>query len=285
MISLQKRFPLGLASVAMDVDKFENLQFYEKNAIGLLEVTPLVMDNSAWLVGDEESTRLLLALCKNHQVLTDSVHGFYLSEYGHDLADLDEAVRKKALESNIVLLKAAAAIGARYMVIHLFNERFELPEDETMSIARNVVEELLPVAEQTGVSLAIENLDEKWSVRQINTLLDEFDHPLLGICFDTGHSVLYNRLEEELELCGNRLLGLHVHDNFGQKDDHLAPFRGTIDWDAFASALVKIDYHGPLLFESFNRMENESVEQFIADCRKAYVRLLDLFSKVLTTRK
>ena len=32
--------------------------------------------------------------------------------------------------------------------------------------------------------------------------------------------------------------GVHVHDNHGEKDEHLAPYAGTIDWTA-AIALLK----------------------------------------------
>ena len=38
----------------------------------------------------------------------------------------------------------------------------------------------------------------------------------------------------------DRVVTTHIHDNHGDKDEHLLPFEGTIDWDAafaaFASA-------------------------------------------------
>ena len=30
----------------------------------------------------------------------------------------------------------------------------------------------------------------------------------------------------------DRVVTTHIHDNHGEKDEHLLPFEGTIDWDA-----------------------------------------------------
>jgi sugar phosphate isomerase/epimerase len=41
----------------------------------------------------------------------------------------------------------------------------------------------------------------------------------------------------------------HVHDNGGKRDDHLLPYRGTIDWDAAMMETQKVGYEGRLMFE------------------------------------
>ena len=48
---------------------------------------------------------------------------------------------------------------------------------------------------------------------------------------------------------GSLLKILHIHDNFGTEDYHLAPGIGTIDWKAFAGALRKIGYEGVFSLE------------------------------------
>lgn len=37
--------------------------------------------------------------------------------------------------------------------------------------------------------------------------------------------------------------------NFGKKDDHALPGKGTIDWQGVHSTLVKINFEGPFVFE------------------------------------
>ena len=35
-----------------------------------------------------------------------------------------------------------------------------------------------------------------------------------------------------------RIVTTHVHDNHGEKDEHLLPFEGSIDWDATLKILA-----------------------------------------------
>ncbi len=269
---------MGLATTAMDLDDFEHLCQYEKNRIEFLEAVPIVTDNKSWKVGDEESTSEFISLCRKHGVKAHSVHSFYLTEIGHDMADANPEIRKKAIMLNLGVFDAAVKIGARYVVVHLYNENIKRTEGEALFYAREALKQLIPKAEKTGVLIAIENQFPDWTITQINQLLDEMDHPLLGICLDTGHAALYSTAHEELARCGNRLLGFHIHDNWLKEDDHLAPFRGKIDWQAFGAALLKNGYEGPLMYESFNRKENESVDQFIDACHDSYLKLLEILS-------
>ena len=55
------------------------------------------------------------------------------------------------------------------------------------------------------------------------------------------------------------LAALHVHDNFGIKDEHNIPGNGIIDWDGFVKALVDIGYDGVFSLETaiWDRLEPE----------------------------
>ncbi len=283
-MAIQDVFPMGLTSLAIKYDDFTDLRIFAKHNINLLEVLLLVPSNKAWSVGDADSTQHFLSLCKRHKIQPFSVHGYFVPELGHDVVDTDPDIRRKAIDLNRTLFQGAKDIGAEYVIIHLYGK--DVPgrsEQETMSLAREAILALLPEAERTGVKIAIENLCEKWSVRQINTLMDDINHPLLGILFDTGHSALYWQIEQELESCGNRLIGLHVQDNHLKNDEHIIPFRGEIDWKIFSTVLVRVGYRGPLIFESFTRKQGESLDDFIMECHAAYVNLLKYISGALET--
>jgi len=270
-------YPMGLTSVAMPHDDFSILPLFNKHHINLMEVTPLVPDNKEWTAGDSDSTKQFLALCSTNNITPASVHCFFLESLGHDVAAKDPSVRKSAIEFNKVLFQGAKDIGAKYMVAHLYGWNVEgRSADETMSLAKDAIMEYLPEAERTGVKIAIENLFGSWSVKQINQLIDEIDHPLLGICFDTGHAAVYGDVISELRLCGSRLIGLHLHDNHFIKDEHFVPFRGKINWKAFISTLLEIGYKGPLMLESYVRYEGEPFDDFFGECQKAYQKLTEL---------
>src|SRR5207253_1880971 len=42
----------------------------------------------------------------------------------------------------------------------------------------------------------------------------------------------------------------YAHDNYGEKDEHLWPFEGTLDWPRMIERLVLAKYEGPFVFEA-----------------------------------
>jgi sugar phosphate isomerase/epimerase len=70
-----------------------------------------------------------------------------------------------------------------------------------------------------------------------------------GICYDVGHAnVSGYKISEHLEFLKGRIDILHIHDNMGkgQKDAHMLPFDGTVDWDDVAEGIKKADFGGVL---------------------------------------
>ncbi len=69
------------------------------------------------------------------------------------------------------------------------------------------------------------------------------------VCFDTGHANMARGLHEGFETLGSYIVSTHVHDNRGQKDDHLMPFDGEIDWTETVRDLRKGEGQYPTVFE------------------------------------
>ncbi len=59
----------------------------------------------------------------------------------------------------------------------------------------------------------------------------------VGVCLDLGHAHITVGTAEAIATLGNRIASVHVHDNHGEKDEHLWPGDGTIDWPATVKAL------------------------------------------------
>ena len=62
----------------------------------------------------------------------------------------------------------------------------------------------------------------------------------VGICLDLGHAHVTVGIAAAIGTLGARIASVHVHDNHGQKDEHLWPGDGTIDWTPTAEALKKL---------------------------------------------
>ena len=76
---------------------------------------------------------------------------------------------------------------------------------------------------------------------------------VFGFCLDTGHLLLVGGdIKNTMVKLGDRICAFHVHDNNGITDQHLAPYMGVQDWDAFVDGLRAIGYNKTMSFETFN---------------------------------
>jgi sugar phosphate isomerase/epimerase len=97
-----------------------------------------------------------------------------------------------------------------------------------------------------GVEVMIENIPNEIStIERIEEFKSVSQVQDLGICYDTGHGHL-----QGIDGGFENIRTTHVHDNHGDKDEHLWPFEGTLNWPALVEKLVLAKYKGPLVFEA-----------------------------------
>jgi sugar phosphate isomerase/epimerase len=181
-----------------------------------------------------------------------SVHAPFGGE--HALALLDESARRQAVATHVDALSKASAIGASCVVIHPGDAVVEAEPDVYRSQLYKSLDALIPVAESEDVRLALENLPPGWlgeSGAAVRRVVDDFDVPILGVCFDTGHANLDDDgLVASYRAVRDRVITFHLHDNDGQKDRHVQPGYGTADWEGFARELAASDFADPVVLES-----------------------------------
>lgn len=80
-------------------------------------------------------------------------------------------------------------------------------------------------------------------------LLGEIREPTVRACLDTGHANLSGDLPGIIHKLSGHLKMAHVNDNCGDRDSHLIPGEGLIDWRQVMSALREQHFHGGLIIE------------------------------------
>ena len=98
-------------------------------------------------------------------------------------------------------------------VVHL-NCSTDCPVSE-IGIAR--LQRILHVCEKYDLNLCVENL---CSANEIPYIFSKINHPLLKICFDSGH---HHWLMPDFNICqeyGKHIATLHLHENNGTIDEH-----------------------------------------------------------------
>ena len=124
--------------------------------------------------------------------------------------------------------------------------------------AHRSISELVPVAEETGVRMALENLVGKMgfparpleTMQELRSFMADLPAEYVGICHDIGHTRLRKLdVAEETRIASERLYALHIQDGSSDEDDHLPPGHGVIDFDSFGQALDDIGFDGAWTLE------------------------------------
>jgi len=172
----------------------------------------------------------------------------------NDISLLEEDKRRRAVSELIKSLARASLAGAECLVIHPSGAVRPEEQEQRLDRLRDSLETLVRKAEEIGMLLALENMVpghlgcETASVRQ---LVDDFDSPFLGVCFDTGHAHLSNEhVLAAFTVLRERIVAFHLQDNDGQGDKHLQPPYGTIEWETLTDSLCAMGFDRPIAVEA-----------------------------------
>lgn len=192
-----------------------------------------------------------------------------------DITAFDPGAREAAVDELLVACEAAATMGVENLVLHPGPERAgRPPEEEFLARMRNATESLNTVAArcgERGVHLLLENMLPHLLFGHINDmlyLLGSIHDREVGACLDTGHANLSRELGMVIHKLSGHLHLIHVNDNRGDRDDHLPPGEGHIDWPWLMSELKRCHFGGTLILE-LSSYENESVTDMLGRARRA----------------
>lgn len=165
-----------------------------------------------------------------------------------------EEVRRGAVEAFRRCLPLFAELGAKVMNVH--PDSHAPMHDREFVIGQNLksLKEILEAAEESGVSLVVENLPRNFNTAsQLAELLDPL--PKLGLHLDIGHTELFvatSSADEIFARFGARIMHVHLHDNKGGDADlHLPIGAGVIDIARHLATLKKTGYDGTITLEVF----------------------------------
>jgi sugar phosphate isomerase/epimerase len=146
-------------------------------------------------------------------------------------------------------LEIAEQIPFRFLIQHLGKPEETFAEAK-FEAAMTSVEHLRAFAKPLGVSILLENIPNELSTPE---KLVEFIHTTrmedVGVCFDFGHAHLMGDMTQAFETVKNHVRSTHVHDNLKDRDSHLWPGAGTIDWKQAMELLRSAPHTPPLLLE------------------------------------
>lgn len=176
-------------------------------------------------------------------------HLAYYLPIGPPLPRIREAGVATAREYIAVL----AAIGVPAATVHANWPPPMFSAKEGIAWQAESLHAILAATSGLGVRVMYEPLDTGLDAPEnLEAILA--DLPDLLCHLDIGHCNLLGRNPVAMiRRFGSRLHHLHLHDNDGQRDLHLPPGAGSIDWTAVVRALKEVGYDRTITLEVFSR--------------------------------
>lgn len=201
----------------------------------------------------------ILALAEQAGVKVASVaSGIYWS---YALASEAPADRKRAVEALQQMARITSWLKAgTLLTIPGAVDVFFLPGGPVISYhdvyERSVagLKQALPVAEEVGVTLAIENVWNKFllSPLEMARFIDDLDSPSIGAYVDVANILPYGHPEQWLRILGKRVAGIHFKDfrrAVGTAEGFVDLLEGDVNWPEVMKAIAEIGYEGPVVAE------------------------------------
>lgn len=170
------------------------------------------------------------------------------------LTDPDPAKRKVCSDAMAQALRDTKKYGGSTVLLvpGVVNVTTTYQQAWDRSIAE--VKKLIPVAEETGVKIAFENVWNNFILSPIEAAryVDEFNHPLVGWYFDVGNILRYGWPAQWIEVLGKRIFKIDIKEYSLKKMNEEGLWKGfgvellegDCDWPAVNVALKKIGYSG-----------------------------------------
>jgi sugar phosphate isomerase/epimerase len=162
------------------------------------------------------------------------------------LASINPGIWRESVRQYLGAVELAHDIGAAVLVVHPGDLRDARFFSEFSDLSQEAIGRLARRAAELGVILAVENCGPYHAgvdrtATDFASIIRTAGSPQVKVCLDTGHAAVNRNMDEILKLVGRDIVHLHVHDNHGQRDEHLPIGRGTIDYAPLAPVLPGFD--------------------------------------------
>jgi L-ribulose-5-phosphate 3-epimerase len=174
--------------------------------------------------------------------------------WGKPLSHPDPKVREEGLEALKQTLKDAKRYGASSVLLVPAVVSKEVTYPEAWARSQAEILKALPLAQELGVKIAIENVWNQFLLSPIEAAryVDEFHSPMVGWHFDVGNILNYGWPEQWIRVLGKRIQKLHIKEFSRKRRDseglwkgfEVKLLEGDNNWPAVMKAVDEVGYTG-----------------------------------------
>lgn len=241
--------------------------------------------SSTFILAEDEKLVSVVSAARREGITIETLHAPFSDDGECYINDMWFSTDKseKMLKRLISAAEKCSEYSVPYLVTHLSSG------DNAPAVSDagwDNFYKLIKRSKELGVTVAFENL------RKLGNLACAAEYfPDTRFCFDVGHQNCYTKKIPMLSLLADRLVALHLHDNFQRQgeDLHRIPFDGNIDFAELISDLKKYGFRGTLMLEVFKKNWKEkesdspyfkmSCEQYVKRAKNAADKLKALYGE------
>jgi sugar phosphate isomerase/epimerase len=210
-------------------------------------------------------------------VSLNSLHApmFADSNWGRDgspplnIASVNKKERIEAMDEIKRAIEVAEQVPFRFLIQHIGLGGESFSEHKFFDAATSSIEHLQAFAKPLGVRVLLENIPNELSTpERLNELVQTAHFDDVGFCFDIGHAHMEQGVEAAFSLMKDRIRSTHIHDNSKDRDSHLWPGDGNIDWNEAMRLLRSAPLVPALLFEVEEETAGDIPNKFAEVTRK-----------------
>src|ERR1700680_739471 len=152
------------------------------------------------------------------------------------ICEVERVRRIEAMDELKRVIDVAEDLPYSRLILHMGGPR-ETAAPRKRDAAFSSLDHVVLHAHHRGVTIAVENTtSEMGDPAYLRTFVDETRLTDLRFNFDIGHAHLADgpeaeRIEKAFAQLRELVVSAHIHDNHGEKDEHLPPYDGSIDWE------------------------------------------------------
>lgn len=180
------------------------------------------------------------------------------------ICEIERVRRIEAMDELKRVIDVADDLPYARLILHMGGSR-ETADPRKRDAAFSSLEHLVLHARHAGVTICVENtLSEMGHPNYLRAFVDETRLNGVRFNFDIGHANLAElpaeeRLEKSFAPVRDLVSSIHLHDNHGEKDEHLPPYDGSIDWPAAIQLLKSApEQNLPLILELKEKAGHEA---------------------------
>ena len=183
----------------------------------------------------------------------------------------DPKVVGKSIEAMENALRCARVMGADAVLLVPTRVTEEFSYQDAYKWSQEYVSKLIPTAEQTRVTVAVENVWNKFLLSPIEfaRYLDELKSRWVKAYFDVGNVIIYGHAHHWIRTLGKRIVKIHLKDfkRSGYQWKNLLD--GDVNWPQVRKALDEVGYNGYMTAEL-----GGGNEAYLADIAKRIDRFI-----------